>query len=71
MKELRDELHKAIDKYGLTDERTIAIGQKLDKIVCQAQKLIVKEGLGYIEAIKEAEKTLRKEQIINEYVIAE
>ena len=63
MNELREKLHQAIDKYGLTDERTIAIGQKLDKIVCQVQKLIAEEGLDYIEAIKEAEKTLRKEQL--------
>lgn len=58
MKELRDELHKAIDKYGLTDERTIAIGQKLDKVVCKVQKLIAEEGLDYIEAIEKAKELI-------------
>ena len=53
MKELREKLHQAIDKYGPIDERTIAISQKLDNLVCEAQKLIVKEGLSYIEKEKE------------------
>lgn len=52
MKELREKLHQAIDKYGPIDERTIAISQKLDNLVCEAQKLIVKEGLSYIEKEK-------------------
>ena len=34
MKELREKLHKAIDEYRLTDERTVAISQELDKVVC-------------------------------------
>lgn len=38
MKELREQLYKAIEKYGPTDERTIAISQELDKVVCRAQK---------------------------------
>ena len=42
MKELREKLHEAIDEYRLTDERTVAISQELDKVVCQAQKLIAK-----------------------------
>ena len=58
MKELRKELHKAIDEYGLTDERTIAIGQKLDKVVCKVQKLIAEEGLDYIEAIEKAKELI-------------
>lgn len=58
MKELREQLHKAIEKYGPTDERTIAISQKLDNLVCEAQKLIVKEGLSYIEAIEKAKEKL-------------
>ena len=33
MKELREKLHQAIDEYGLTDERTVAISQELDKVV--------------------------------------
>lgn len=52
MKELREKLHEAIDEYGLTDKRTVAISQELDKVVCQAQKLIAKEGLDYIEAVE-------------------
>ena len=43
MEKLREKLHQAIDEYGLTDERTVAISQELDKVVCQAQKLIAKE----------------------------
>lgn len=42
MKELREQLHKAIEKYGPTDERTVAISQQLDKIVCEAQKKLIK-----------------------------
>lgn len=52
MKELREKLHKTIDEYGRTDERTVAISQELDKLVCEAQKLIIKKGLSYIEAIE-------------------
>lgn len=33
MKELREKLHKTIDEYGRTDERTVAISQELDKLV--------------------------------------
>ena len=44
MKELREKLHKTIDEYGRTDERTVAISQELDKLVCEAQKLIIKKG---------------------------
>lgn len=43
MKELREKLHKSIDEYGMTDERTVAISQELDKIVCEAQRLIAKK----------------------------
>ena len=38
MKELREKLHEAIDEYGLTDERTVAISQELDKVVCLEQR---------------------------------
>lgn len=65
MKELRKELHKAIDEYGLTDERTIAIGQKLDKVVCKVQKLIAEEGLDYIEAIEKAKELIAWQKINN------
>lgn len=58
MEKLREKLHQAIDKYGPIDERTIAISQELDNLVCEAQKLIVKEGLSYIEAIEKAKEKL-------------
>ena len=38
MEKLRNKLHEAIEEYGATDERTIAISQELDKVVCRAQK---------------------------------
>ena len=38
MKELREKLHQAIDEYGLTDKRTVAISQELDKVVCLEQR---------------------------------
>lgn len=63
MKVLKEKLYKAIDEYGMTDERTVAISQELDKIVCEAQKLIVKEGLDYIEAIK-----IAKEKVLSDRV---
>ena len=58
MKELREKLHKTIDEYGRTDERTVAISQELDKLVCEAQKLIIKKGLSYIEAVEKAKEKL-------------
>lgn len=42
MKELREQLHKAIDEYGPTDKRTVAISQELDKVVCKEQKKLIK-----------------------------
>ena len=63
MKELREKLHQAIDEYGLTDERTIAISQELDKVVCQAQTLIAKEGLDYIEAVEKAKELIESERV--------
>ena len=42
MKELKEKLYKAIDEYGMTDERTVAISQELDKIVCKEQKKLIK-----------------------------
>lgn len=42
MKELKEQLYKAIEKYGITDERTVAISQELDKIVCKWQKKLIK-----------------------------
>ncbi|WP_133017037.1 aspartyl-phosphate phosphatase Spo0E family protein [Clostridium cuniculi] len=43
MKELREQLHKAIDEYGITDERTIAISQQLDNLVCKIQTILLKK----------------------------
>lgn len=63
MKELREQLHKAIDEYGQTDKRTVAISQELDKIVCEAQKLIVKKGLDYREAIEKAKELIGSERV--------
>ncbi|WP_294126219.1 aspartyl-phosphate phosphatase Spo0E family protein [uncultured Clostridium sp.] len=63
MKELREKLHQAIDEYRLTDERTVAISQELDKVVCQAQKLIAKEGLDYIEAVEKAKELIGSERV--------
>ena len=42
MKELREKLHQAIDEYGLTDERTVAISQELDKVVCFEQRMLMR-----------------------------
>ena len=63
MKELREHLHKTIDEYGRTDERTVAISQELDKLVCEAQKLIIKKGLSYIEAIEKAKEKLLSDRV--------
>ncbi len=63
MKELREKLHKTIDEYGRTDERTVAISQELDKLVCEAQKLIIKKGLSYIEAIEKAKELIGSERV--------
>lgn len=63
MKELREKLHKTIDEYGRTDERTVAISQELDKVVCEAQKLILKEGLSYIEAVEKAKEKLLSDRV--------
>lgn len=38
MEKLREKLHKAIEEYGMTDERTIDISQQLDKVVCLEQR---------------------------------
>lgn len=38
MEKLREKLHKAIEEYVMTDERTIDISQELDKIVCLEQR---------------------------------
>ncbi len=38
MEELREKLHKAIEKYGIGDERTIDISEELNKFICRAQK---------------------------------
>lgn len=63
MKEIREKLHKAINEYGRTDERTVAISQELDKLVCEAQKLIAKEGLDYIEAVEKAKELIGSERV--------
>ena len=41
MKELREQLYEAIEKYGPTDKRTVAISQELDKLVCKKQKILI------------------------------
>lgn len=38
MKELRGELHQAIDKYGLTDERVLEISRRLEEDICREQR---------------------------------
>lgn len=43
MKELREKLHQAIYKYGISDERTISISQELDKLIYKEQKDIPKK----------------------------
>lgn len=63
MKELREKLHKAINEYGMTDERTVAISQELDKIVCEAQRIIAKKGLDYIEAVEIAKEKLLSDRV--------
>ena len=63
MKELREKLHKTIDEYGRTDERTVAISHEVDKLVCEAQKLIIKKGLSYIEAIEKAKEKLLSDRV--------
>ena len=63
MKELKEQLYKAIEKYGMTDERTVAISQELDKLVCEAQKLIIKKGLSYLEAIEKAKEKLSSDRV--------
>lgn len=42
MEKLRKKLHKAIDKYGPADKRTVAISQELDNIICKEQKKLIK-----------------------------
>lgn len=63
MKKLREKLHKSIEEYGIEDKRTVAISQELDKLVCEAQKLIIKEGLSYIEAIEKAKELIGSERV--------
>ena len=63
MEKLREKLHQAIDEYGIEDERTIAISQELDKLVCETQKLIVKESLSYKEAIEKAKELIGSERV--------
>ena len=42
MKELKEKLHQAIDEYGISDERTVAISQELDKVVCFEQRKLIR-----------------------------
>lgn len=42
MEKLRQKLYQAIDKYGLTDKRTVAISQELNEIVCEKQQKLIK-----------------------------
>ncbi len=39
MKELKEELYKCIDKFGLNHPMTIAKSQELDKLIVEQQKL--------------------------------
>ena len=63
MEKLREKLHKAIEEYGMTDKRTIDISQQLDKVVCEAQKLTVKERLDYVEAVEKAKELIESERV--------
>lgn len=47
----------------MSDKRTIAISQELDKLVCETQKLIVKESLSYKEAIEKAKELIGSERV--------
>lgn len=38
MEELRDKLEKYIERYGIGDSRVLAISQKLDIEICNAQR---------------------------------
>lgn len=38
MENLREQLYKAIEEYGIGDKRTIAISEELSKFICRAQK---------------------------------
>lgn len=42
MEELRVELYYYMDKYGLTDQRTVDLSQKLDIPVTEEHKIINK-----------------------------
>ena len=42
MKELKEKLHQAIDEYGISDERTVAISQELDKVVYFEQRKLMR-----------------------------
>ena len=42
MKELKEKLHQAIDEYGISDERTVAISQELYKVVCFEQRKLMR-----------------------------
>ena len=42
MKELKEKLNQAIDEYGISDERTVAISQELDKVVCLEQRKLMR-----------------------------
>lgn len=42
MEKLRKKLYEAIEKYEATDERTVAISQELDNVVCEVQKNLIK-----------------------------
>ena len=44
MNELREKLHQAIDEYGISDERTIAISQELDKLIYKKQRTYQRNG---------------------------
>ncbi len=44
MEKLREKLHKAIDAYGISDERTISISQELDKLIYKEQRTYQRGG---------------------------
>ena len=49
MEEKRKELHKAINLYGLLDERVLAISQELDLLIVAEQKKETLEKVPTIE----------------------
>lgn len=42
MEKLIEKLHKAVEKYGPTDKRTVVISQELDNVDSELQKKLIK-----------------------------